>query len=346
MNTNRLNFKALMLVFAVFLSSCNIDDSSILESPEGDDSSLLDAPEEDDNSTDPELFGEVSSINYYFYDDFRLVKTLTYSDSESTEPSNGKEYVYDDAGNLIKESFFHSWNSELFVQSYYEYEYLGNKKVKEKLFTCNVYPGGEFMFSHYVDYLYDGDLLVKTEKYSGLDGSFVSSDHYEYDERGNLVLDYSYDPSWIGKGVWGGVYETGILGYRKYVYDNQDRLITVLTTDGILDFYPCLLYTYDNEGMLIKTEYHEYDGLTRYEENVYCKTYKYLEIVLFFDKNGNQSNKLQYFYDDLGNNIKTVRNDNCLVSERIYNDGLLIEQISYSCYGNGFFEKSLIPETK
>lgn len=325
MKTNKLNYKAaLALICAVFFLSCNRD-SSIIDSPDN-----------------PIIKHEnVSSINYYFYDDFRLIKSLTYSNSESTEPSFGKEYVYDGTGNLIKESLFHSWNSEFYVQSYYEYEYLGNKKIKEKLFSRNVYPGGDLGLSHYVDYIYDGDLLVKAETYSGLDESFVSSTHYEYDERGNLVMDYTYDPSWIGQGVGGGVYDTGILGYRKYVYDNQDRLITVLTTDGILDFYPCLKYIYDNDGKVIKTEYHEYEGLNRYEENVYNKTSKLLEKVLYYDKSGNQTNKIQHFYDELGNNTKTVRNDECLVSERKYNDTLLIEQTFYSCDWNGYFEEEL-----
>ena len=328
MKTKKLNLKALTLIFAVFFSSCNIDESS-----------MIDSYEEDDNSTIriSEMSGDASSIKHYFYDNFNLVKILTYSNSESTNPSNGKEYVYDGSGNLIKESTLDSYNSELFVLYYSEYEYLGNKKVKEKLFTCNVYPGGDFRLSRYVNYFYNGNLLVKAETYNGLDGSFVSSDHYEYDNRGNLVMDYTYDPSWIGKGVWGGVYETGILGYRKYVYDNKDRLITVLTTDGILDFYPCLKYKYNNDGKLVKTEYHEYEGLNRYEENVYNKS-KLLKIVLYYDKNGNQTNKLQHFYDELGNNIGTVRNDECLVSERKYNDRLLTEQIFYSCYGNGYFE--------
>jgi len=324
MKTNKLNYKALLaLICAVFFLSCN-KNSSI-----EDDNPIIQQAE------------IVNSINYYFYDDFRLVKILGYRNSESTEPSIVQEYVYDEAGNLIKASLLHSWNSELYVQMYYEYEYLGNKKIKDKLFTRNIYPGGDLNLSHYVDYIYDGDLLVKTERYSGLDDSFVCSEHYEYDERGNLVMDYKYDPSWIGQGVLGGVYDTGISGYRKYVYDNQDRLITVLTTDGILDFYPCLKYTYDNDGKVIKTEYHEYEGLNRYEENVYNKTSKLLEKVLYYDKSGNQTNKLQYFYDELGNNTKIVRNDECLVLESKYNDTLLIEQTVYSCYGDMIPEKAL-----
>ena len=332
MNTNRLNFKALALFFAAFFLSCNVDNSAVIDTPEEDDTSTVKNPDEDNNSTDV-YFEE--AINYYFYDDFKLVKILTYPISKPTVPSKGKEYEYDGSGNLIKESFLDSWNSELYLQRYYEYEYLGNRKVKEKLFTCNVYPGGELKLSHYVDYFYNDDLLVKTETYNGRDGSFVWSDHYEYDERGNLVMEYKYEPSWIGKGVWGGKYDTGIWGQKKYVYDNQDRLITVLTTDGILDFYPCLKYTYNNDGKVIKTEYHEYDGLSRYEENVYNNTNKLLETVLFFNRDGNQTNKIQHFYDELGNNLKTVRNDECVVSVRKYNDGLLIEQILYSCYRDG-----------
>lgn len=328
MKANKLNYKALALFFTVFFSSCNTDDSSIIDSLEVDDNSI---------NKISGISGNVSSINHYFYNDFRLVKILTYRNFEATEPSNGIEYEYDGAGNLIKETFFQSWNSEFYAPFYNEYEYLGNKKVKEKMFTR--YPGENLNLSRYVDYIYKGDLLIKSETYDGLNGSFISSDHYEYDKRGNLVLDYTYDPSWIGKGVWGGVYDTGIFGYRKYVYDKKDRLITALTSDGVLDFYPYLKYTYDNDGKIIKTEYHEYEGLNRYEVNGYYKTSKLLALVLYYDKNGNQTNKLQHFYDELGNSTETVRNDECLVSERKYNDRLLIEQIFYSCNENGFFVK-------
>jgi hypothetical protein len=315
-----------------------------------DNSLILTMKNGDTNELSDYLKGEFSvepvrpDADFNNPEKFRLSKILTYSNSSASNLRGETVYEYDTAGNLWKEIFSHEGYSELYVHHYYEYEYLGNKKVKEKLYTCNTYPGGVLRLGHYVDYIYDGDLLIKSETYSGLDGSFVRSDHFEYDERGNLVLDYSYDPSWIGKGVWGGIYETGIFGYRKYIYDNQDRLITVLTTDGVLDFYPCLKYTYDNDGDVIKTEYHEYEGLSHYIENIYNPTGKLLEKVLSFDKNGKQTQKLQHYYDGLGNLTEIVINDECSKFKRKYKGKLLIEEILYWWHEYGYHGTGQMPE--
>ena len=312
MKANGLKFKLLLLILSVGFSSCDKEESLI-----------------SDNSDSSEKF--------------RLLKVLNYSDSSASNLTGETVYEYDETGNVVKETVFLSWNSELHIQSYYEYEYSGNKKVKEKLFYRNVFPTGNLNFNHYVDYFYDGDLLVKTERYSG-GGSFSYSEHYKYDTKGNLVENYSYDPSWIGKGVWGGIYDTGIYGHKKYVYDNQNRLITELTSDGVVDFYPCRKYTYNNDGKVAKIEYLEYEGLSGYDENVYNNR-KMLELVFSYDKNGNQNRKVQHYYDGLGNLTESKINDECSIFKRQYDGKLLIEEIHYWAHEYGYHFWGQAPES-
>lgn len=278
-------------------------------------------------------------------DKFKLSKVTRYSDSSGSKLTGETVYDYDKTSNLITETTFVVWNSELYVQSSAEYEYLNNKKVKETHFFCNIIPGGKLNLNRYVNYHYDGELLTKIENYDGFDGSFKNSQHFEYDKRGNLILEYNYDPSYIGQGVWGGIYETGISGYKKYIYDNQNRLITALTSDGIIDFYPYLKNIYDDDGRLVKVEHLEYKGLRQYEVNIYNKTTNLLENVLSYDKDGNQLRKLHYYYDELKNLVEIRINDECSIFKRKYKGKLLIEEIHYWAHEYGYHGTGQMPES-
>ena len=67
-------------------------------------------------------------------DKFRLVKVLTYSNSSASDLVGERVYTYDKTGNMIKESFYDRIHSTKTLLYYREYEYSGNKKVKEKFF--------------------------------------------------------------------------------------------------------------------------------------------------------------------------------------------------------------------
>lgn len=290
---------------------------------------------------------ELTSIDDLTFESekFKLSKVTRYSDSSGSKLTGETVYDYDKDGNLIAEITSVVWNSELYVQSSAEYEYLNNKKVKEVHYYCNVIPGGQLNLNRFVNYHYKGGLLIKIENYSGRDGSFKSSQHFEYDKRGNLISEYNYDPSYIGKGVWGGIYDTGIYGHKKYIYDNQNRLIVALISDGVVDFYPYKKNSYDNKGRLVKIEYLEYEGLRGYEVNIYNETTNLLENVVSYDKDGNLLRKLHYYYDGLRNLVEIRINDECSVFKRKYQEKLLIEEIHYWAHEYGYWGTGQMPES-
>ena len=295
------------------------------------------------------LTGSFFSCNNEDFADYnsqklRLSKVLSYSNSSASKLTNEVVYMYDEAGNMVKESFY-DCNSTATLERYNEYEYSENKKTKMKIFDG---VAGNPTLGSYIEYFYTGDLLVKEETRRGQRGdygSLVYSMHYEYDEKGNLTEEYMYDPSFIGKGEWGGVYDNGILGHKKYIYDNQNRLIITLTTDGVLDFYPCLKHIYDDNGRVIKTEYYEYEGLNGYVDIVYNGTSKLPEKELHYDQNGNQIRKYQHYYDHWGNLTETIINDECSMFKRKYNGKFLIEEIRYWWHEYGHFGMGQMPES-
>ena len=298
MKLNVLNFKLLLLILAVSLSSCDKKDNLM--------------------SNDLEKV--------------MLIKTLKYSNSSATKLTGETVYAYDEARNMVKESFY-DCNSTPILERYNEYEYSGNKKSKMKIFDG---VAGNPTLGSYYEYKYDGSQLVKEELYCGRGcyGSLIGSRNYEYDEIGNLIKEDNYDHRYYG-----------LLGSLKYVYDSQNKLITVLTTDGVLDFYPCQKYVYDREGREIKLEYYEYEGLNGYVEKFYNGMSKLPEKELHYDKNGNQTIKHQHYYDSFGNLTETIINDECSMFKRKYNGKLLIEEIHYWWHEYGHFGTGQMPES-
>ncbi len=265
------------------------------------------------------------------YDKFKVSKVSMYSNSSGSKLTGESVYDYDDAGNLITETNSIAWNSNMYVQSTVEYEYSDNKKAKETHYFRNEIPGGELNLNRYVNYFYNGELLTKIENHYGFDSSLDYSQHFEYDERGNLISEYCYNPS------------DGIYRHKKYVYDNQNRLIEELA-NYVGEFYPYLKNIYDNKGRLIKVEYLEYDGLSQYKVNTYYTGTNLLGASFIFDKNDNQIRKLRYYYDDLGNLTEEVINDECSVFKRKYNGKLLIEEITYWAHEYGYHGTGQMPE--
>ena len=241
------------------------------------------------------------------YENYRLVKIMAYTSSTAPEPWRWIEYTYDKAGNMVKESNYQiAYMPEPTLSSYTEYEYSGNKKVKE-----NVYDGqvGNLKFSAYTNYYYVGDNLIREEYYWVGSSPLRSSKHYEYDERGNLVRRYSYEP------------DRGIFHDYYYSYDDQNRLI--LDSD--------YRYTYDDRGRLIKREFLTDNGLYDYIEEIYNGTSKSPEKTVYYDRDGNIALEYQHFYDEWGNLVETLSGD-CLSFKRKYIQGLLIEEIDYYYY--------------
>jgi len=317
MRPNVLKFKLLLLISAVSFSSCDKGDSFM--------------------SNDPEKV--------------KLMKVLKYSNSSASKLTGEVVYSYDEAGNMVKESFY-DCNSTSILERYNEYEYSGNKKTKMKIFDG---VSGNPTLGTYYEYKYEGDLLVKEELYCGRGcyNSFIHSINYEYDSSGNLVRKYRYEPELIER-FGGRVYADGIINDTKYIYDNQNRLITVLSStyaggvDGVDYFfveYPSEKYEYDNVGRVIKLEHYGYKDFNGYVERFYNGTSNLPEKELFYDKNGNQTRKHQHYYDSFGNLTETVINDECSMFKRKYNGKLLIEEIHYWAHEYGYYGTGQMPES-
>ena len=263
------------------------------------------------SSCNKEDFTEFNSEN------FRLVKKLFYYGSSSREPHSGFEYTYDKAGNMVKESYY-SYMPDTILHSYSEYEYSGNKKVKEKIFDGRA---GSLEFSAYYNYTYHiGDKLAKEELYRTYSNSLINGTYYEYDERVNLVREYRYDP------------DRGIYIDRYYSYDNQNRLILEKNYRRIIMDTEYFRYTYDDYDRLIKTEYLHDNDLYDYVEEIYNGTNKSPEKTLYYGKDGNIALEYLHFYDEWGNIVETLLHG-CPFFKRKYENDLLIEEISYDSIG-------------
>ena len=306
MRLNILKHTALLLFLVGSLSSCNKEDSS----------------------------------DYSDSEKFKLTKILHYSNSTSREPARGVEYTYDKAGNMVIESFY-DYLPTTILWTYKEYEYSGMKKVKMKIFDG---VAGNLRLGLYVDYIYVNDRIAKEEEYSGVNGSLINSMNYEYDERGNLVRQYRYEPNY------------GITLDYKYAYDQRNRLILEENTLFGVPNLKYIKYTYDDNGRKTKMEYcFENWDLYQYVEMSYNGTNKSPETEIHYDNNRVQTRKIQYIYDKRGNpteslyygenekyigkdqtlydkwgnQIETISINGCSLFKRKYNGKLLIEETHY-----------------
>ncbi|MBQ8165301.1 MAG: M4 family metallopeptidase [Clostridia bacterium] len=155
-------------------------------------------------------------------------------DNNSTETEGEKipadEYVYDDSGNLIVEkSWYNNERADIF---YYYYDQEGRL-----IFS--------YLSQHFGDIpsLYDenGQLLRRelTEEQMSTWGSYC--DIYEYDESGNLIKHEQHA-------------EDDYVDITLYTYDEQNRVSSVKSYGGGIDYDDAGIYTY---------EYDEYGNVLR-----------------------------------------------------------------------------------
>jgi len=243
---------------------------------------------------------------------FRLVKILYFNKSTSTTPTDGVEYLYDEAGNMVKESYI-KYIPTTVLYMYKEYEYWGNKKIKMKLFDED---NEGLKLSKCIDYIYVNDQLVSEEISNGF-GSFLCSMNYEY-KGSNMIREYYYEPDY------------GISAEVKYTFDSQNRLI-IEENDGTDNIgYIYIKYIYDSNERLMKLEYCDQNWeLIRSIEKIYNGRSKLPVKDLHYDKNGIQTSQYEHYYDKKGNLTETRLVDGCSLFKRKYNGGLLMEEILY-----------------
>jgi len=256
---------------------------------------------------------------------FRLFKTLYYSKTTSANPTDGVEYLYDAAGNMVKESFYKYNPTELYL--YKEYEYLGKQKQKMSLFRSDE---GVLKLSWYVVYFYDNENRLIREEFREADDWLSSTTVYEYRD-GNLVRQYFHEPH------FGDFLET------KNTYDAQNRLVQVEKNSSDYMEYKYIKHTYDTEGREKTLEYYDASwGLVRTVEKIYNGRSKLPVKELHYDKYRVQTSQYQHFYDKVGHLVETRLNDDCTLFKRKYKDRLLIEEIIYSKPERGCTEDETI----
>jgi len=245
-------------------------------------------------------------------DDFRLVKTLYYAKSTSPTPTDGIEYLYDQEGNMVKESYIKYSPTSIYM--YREYEYSGNKKMKMKIFDVK---NENFILTKIIDYVYDNnDHLIREEIFNS-SGIFMCSMNYEY-KGSNMIREYFYEPDY------------GISDEVKYTFDSQNRLIQEEFETVNVKENKYIKHIYDDNDRKSHIKYYNPNwDLIRTVEIIYNGRSKLPVKDLHFDNNEIQTSEYQHYYDRKGNLIETRLVDGCSLFKRKYDGGLLIEEILY-----------------
>src|SRR5690606_2687337 len=118
------------------------------------------------------------------------------------------------------------------VQYTTAYEYDDKKRKTLETSTDNK---GKLIYK--TVFQYEGDHLISAETYSGKDNSLTSSEKYTYDEKGNLLKDYSYES--YTKNEYLDEYEYDAKGNKtSRVYSKNGSVLAEIT------------FAYDDKGSL------------------------------------------------------------------------------------------------
>ena len=133
------------------------------------------------------------------------------------------------------------------------------------------------------------------EAYRYADGKFRYHRKYEYDERGNVLVQIEYD-------------EDGNEKYRLlHTYDEDGTLLKTVNTDSGRRLSSRSTYEYDASGRESKvTSYNSIGGISNIRESVYDERGNLLQETVY-DENGNRTSQKEYEYDENGNPTKYVR---------------------------------------
>lgn len=248
-----------------------------------------------------ETYDEKGNLTYqdsHTYKNNRFKKyTLTYDDNgvvigKIIEDDEGKKdtysYIYDEKGNVSKETYITPKGSESYVEYTYDYTVDEKGKVVKKTET-DIYG-----------------LITVTE--------------YTYDEKGNetnwkeidpdgRVEELSYIFTYNEKGQWTEkkAFKDGKLsqiGQRTYNERGDVATYATLSADGVLS--STMVYEYDQQGNLVKME-------SIPSKEVSASAYKYLRILT---------------YDDLGNILTEHNENYGFIQDYTYSDYIYFYQPS------------------
>ncbi len=267
---------------------------------------------------------------YEYDEEGRQTKVVnTYSNDTSTS----KEYVYNEQGDIIKQT-------EIDIEgkvndSRFEYEYFENGKVRKETNILNRF-GKSSMRSEYdehgnavreytdenertYEYTYNEQGLIAT-KLQTLDGQQMFE--YTYDANGNIIKEIRYNPKTPDDKI-----------EYTYTYDDKNNRTTYsVTNNGITDTDK-FTYVYDEAGRMLEKTTVTYTGSenkTTYEYDANGNQIK----VSWIDKDGNIGGYIEHTYDEDNNLIKTVR----LYSDR---DNEMPYTVNYTYNENGILISEL-----
>ena len=253
-------------------------------------------------------------------ENYRLIKVLNYNNSSDSDPSTFMELKYSENGNLVRESLY-DFPSALIT--YKEYDYDNNNLLKEKKIYNSQF--GNFSLGTYIKYEYKNGKLIKEELYLANE-TLKRTKFYEY-ENGNLINTYKLND------------RLGIHHQYKYSYND----LNVLILEEVFMYYQELSsftkYSYDDDLRLTKTEIFDHNKMIfQTVEHKYIgeETLPFEEI--YFDSNGNLTERRQLIYDDFDNLIETMiitKHGTYTLFKKKFKGKLLIEYIHYGpTWGN------------
>lgn len=218
--------------------------------------------------------------------------------------SNGTRwtYVYDDRGNVLTVEVDHSIDGTVDSVRTYTYDYDANGEIQTEIVDIDAIAG---------------DLIA-----------------YTYDERGNLVVEetyeiYSESGSWL---TWNGnrPEDSQLRKRETYTYDSDGNLLVLQIADDEGIVYERRTYTHDEEGnrLSVVTDV-DADGTI---DDLISYTYDERGLVLTSEWDGNADgiadSRTTYAYDEHGNTLTEEVTDftDATVSRRTY---------SYDCQWGG-----------
>lgn len=284
----------------------------------------------------------------------RSLETKTYDDdhnvlSETDANGNTTEYTYDDDRNVLTMT---DALGNVTTYTYTDNDYQNNPMVQRLVETMTYANGDQETYSYYntgllkekieingnsLSYTYDSKGNMLTDKANNIAAADYRYNVYTYDTSGiNLLMamrdgkttTYTYD-------VYGNVLsEVDALGYEtQFQYDNFNQKTQEINAKGEVTNY-----TYNKNRQLLTTTLPN----LAVTENVYYPARDIVTKGLLKETIDPYGNREQYFYDAVGNMIKSIdRNNN--VSTFKYNElNKVIEQtnarghtISYKYDGLG-----------
>jgi len=148
---------------------------------------------------------------------------------------------------------------------------------------------------------------VKQVKYNSNSMNSETSARYEYDEKGNLLIGYSYDHS------------GNVVSYQQYEYDERGNVLSIYSHKGNGDLSGFIHYEYDERGNVLTIYDYKGNGdIYKFEHYEYDAMNNIVYFSIFQDNPRYESSVMYYYEYDNNGNILFRYNMNGAFDENIY----------------------------